>query len=202
MSTIFFTPIQSEAECCIMGTLLSLGSSRASPAGPRTGQPWAKQTMGHFTWPWANHGPALMGFVRDFTGLALARGYPTVPGVARTNPVRDKSGLANWVVFIWLHRVPHYRSPLTWNFVHNSHFGVKFLTLTCHCLFVQQSRRTHACCKAFHYRKTALLQMTEKFLWEPPERVPYWLCTIGIARVDPGRPDPSSFKHNVPANRG
>ena len=38
-----------------------------------------------------------MGFVRDFTGLALALGYPAVPGVAHTNPVRDKTGLANWV---------------------------------------------------------------------------------------------------------
>ncbi len=37
-----------------------------------------------------------MGFVRDFTGLALALGYPAVPGVAHTNPVRDKTGLANW----------------------------------------------------------------------------------------------------------
>ena len=45
----------------------------------------------------ANHGLALMGPVRDFTGLALARGNPAVPGVALTNPVRDKSGLANWV---------------------------------------------------------------------------------------------------------
>ncbi len=33
-----------------------------------------------------------MGFVRDFTGLALARGNPAVPGVAHTNPVRDKTG--------------------------------------------------------------------------------------------------------------
>ncbi len=46
----------------------------------------------------ANHGLALMGPVRDFTGLALARGNPAVPGVALTNPVRDKSGLANWGV--------------------------------------------------------------------------------------------------------
>ena len=34
-------------------------------------------------------------FVRDFTGLALARGNPAVPRVALTNPVRDKTGLAN-----------------------------------------------------------------------------------------------------------
>ncbi len=50
------------------------------------------------TWPWANHGPALMGYVRDFTGLALAQGNPTVPRVALTNPIRDWTGLANWVI--------------------------------------------------------------------------------------------------------
>ena len=37
-----------------------------------------------------------MRFVRDFTGLALAQGKPAVPGVALTNPIWDKTRLANW----------------------------------------------------------------------------------------------------------
>ena len=48
-----------------------------------------------------------MGFVRDFTGLALALGYPAVPGVAHTNPVRDKTGLANWVDTRYIHTIPY-----------------------------------------------------------------------------------------------
>ena len=33
----------------------------------------------------------------DLTGLALALADPTVPRAALTNPVRDWTGLANWV---------------------------------------------------------------------------------------------------------
>ena len=44
----------------------------------------------------AYHGLALIGFVCDSTRLAHAQANPTVPGVARTNPVWDWTGVANW----------------------------------------------------------------------------------------------------------
>ncbi len=96
MSTIFFTPIQSEAECCIMGTLLSLGSSRASPAGPQPGQPWA--TMGQ-----TDHGLFLPdhGLIMGqpewdlyviLLGLSLPRVTPLCPGLPVQIPYGIRPG--------------------------------------------------------------------------------------------------------------
>ncbi len=44
----------------------------------------------------AHNGPALIGSVHDFTGLALALADPTVPRVAHMDSVWDLTGPANW----------------------------------------------------------------------------------------------------------
>ena len=73
-----------------------MGKQWASPNGARTGFYRALLAKVYLPLPWANYGLAPMGPVRDLTGLAHARTNPAVPMVARTNTVRDLTGLTNW----------------------------------------------------------------------------------------------------------
>ena len=78
----FSLQIQSEA---VLHYGKCVGSGWASPAGAQPGNhgpndPWVV---------WPDHGPALMGPMRDLTGLAHAQAIPTVPTVAHLSPTWD-----------------------------------------------------------------------------------------------------------------
>ena len=97
-----------------------------------------------------------MGVKRDLTGLAHAQGYP---GVALTNPVRDKTGLVNWEVLRSVHFFSfpanmhdcknNERWALLYHFL-STYFLVIFALLPLLIYISECALHYHLCCTLLH----------------------------------------------------